>query len=97
LVAETAACVRIELMHAGAHHRPKASSRFSWARVPSASAFVTFRLYRRDMHGVIHVEILRFPTSESRMHIACELLKARGRLLNLVDGIDLRILGVIEA
>jgi hypothetical protein len=84
-------------MHAGALHRPKASSRFSWARIPSASAsaFVTFRLYRKDENLVLHCEQLRFESTASRAHIASELLKARRRLLNLVDDIDLKILGVI--
>ena len=81
-------------MKALAHRPPKKSDGFSWARVPTASGGVTYRLYRCDMKGALHAEVLRFPAGESRQQIQAVLRTARHKLRDSVDDIDLHFLGV---
>lgn len=83
-------------MHHAAHHRPKQTAPFSWTRIPETHGVVLFRLYRRDMRGVLHYELHRFPITTPRAEIACSLLQARKRLREFVDEIDLKIMGVTQ-
>lgn len=82
-------------MRHGSHHRPKQTCGFNWTRIPETHGTVCFRLYRRDMRGVLHYELLRRPITTPRREIACDLLKARKRLRELVDDLDLQFMGVI--
>lgn len=73
---------------------PKKTRGFSWARVPTANGGVTYRLYRHDLQGALHAEVLRFPAGESRQQIQAVLRTARHKLRDSVDDIDLHFLGV---
>lgn len=69
---------------------------FSWARIPQDSGGVLYRLYRRDMRGVLHVELLPFSSDWEccRCVVARRLREARHRLRDTVDDIDLEIMGL---
>lgn len=69
---------------------------FSWARIPQQNGGVLYRLYRRDMRGVMHATILPYPVNADRTEIAGELRLERHRLRNTVDEIDLEIMGVTQ-
>ena len=66
---------------------------FSYARIP-VSGGVVYRLFRRDQDHVLHAELLSFHPDCERRLIARDLRKARRRLRDRVDEIDLRIMGV---
>lgn len=74
--------------------RPTGSGSFSWARIVDRPGVVTYRLYRRDLHGVLHCEWNTIAAGEQRWYIALWLRGARKTLRDLVDEIDLSILGV---
>jgi hypothetical protein len=75
--------------------RPTGRGSFSWGRVPSLTGGVTYRLFRRDVKGALHVEMKRFdPEHHERHDIARELIVMRRRLRETVDALDLKFLGV---
>lgn len=77
------------------HKRPNPHSRFSWGRVLGDNGSVTYRLFRRDIRGALHVEMKRFsPDDFERADIALALNAMRHVLRNRVDELDLKFLGV---
>lgn len=77
------------------HKRPNPHSRFSWGRVPSLAGGVTYRLFRRDVKGALHVEMKRFePGHFERSDIAPVLNAMRHALRDRVDELDLKFMGV---
>jgi hypothetical protein len=74
--------------------QPRNRNGFCWVRVIRDGA-ITYRLFRRDLRGVTHYEFHTFRT-EPRQVVACTLMEARHRLRNLVDDIDLKLLGVSD-
>ena len=67
---------------------------FSYARIPMDGGGVTYRLFRRDMRRALHAELCNFKPDCERRLIAQQLRKARRRLRETVDEIDLEIMGV---
>lgn len=77
------------------HKRPNPSTRFSWGCVPSLAGGVTYRLFRRDMKGALHVEMRRFePDHVERHDVARKLNAMRHSLRDRVDELDLKFMGV---
>ena len=68
---------------------------FSYARIPMDGG-VTYRLFRRDMSRALHAELCPFHPDCDRRVIAQQLRKARRRLRETVDEIDLEIMGVTQ-
>lgn len=79
----------------GTLRRPNASSRFSWSK-KLAGFGVSYSLFRRSLQRRCHVRIQTFPADASRAAIARQLKRMRRDLLDEVDAIDLRYLGVTE-
>lgn len=75
------------------HKQPTTCRRFSWGRIPHESG-CTWRLFRRDIDGRVYMSGLDFRAGTSRAVIAGDLLKARHRLRDRVDEIDLAALGL---
>lgn len=75
---------------------PSHRGAFSFARIPVQGGGVIYRLFRRDMHRVLHCEMRNFHPDYPRQSAARDLNESRHRLRNLVDGIDLKFLGVIQ-
>lgn len=67
---------------------------FSYSRIPTDGGGVMFRLFRRDMRRVLHAESLPFHPDCTRKLIADTLRKARRRLRDQVDEVDLKLMGV---
>lgn len=64
---------------------PKKSSGFSWGRFPMGdTGVVSYRLFRRDLAGQLHIHLLDF-RGESRQQMARRLATARHELRNRVD------------
>jgi hypothetical protein len=75
--------------------RPRAMGKFSYGRVPSLTGGVTYRLFRRDDKGALHVEMKRFePDHFERADIAPILKAMRHALRDRVDELDLKFMGV---
>jgi hypothetical protein len=57
---------------------------------------VIYRLFRRDLRRVLHVEMHTFGRDWQRRAIAERLRQMRHRLRNTVDEIDLALMGVTQ-
>ena len=69
---------------------PKKTGGFSFGRFPSeCGTYVTFRLFRRDHRGALHMEARTFFTSADPTYIAKVLRHAKRQLRDRVDEIDL--------
>lgn len=74
---------------------PKRNGGFSWGRFPTTDGdFITWRLFRRDMGGRVHIKILTFTAKDTRSLIASRVRAACHRLRDQVDEIDLAAMGV---
>ncbi|WP_102945269.1 hypothetical protein [Stenotrophomonas sp. VV52] len=75
---------------------PKRNDGFSWGRFPVGSTgTVTYRLFRRDHKGALHMSILNFyPARDRRADIAVALRHACHQLRDRVDEINLAAMGV---
>lgn len=73
---------------------PQRNGGFSWGRVLPDDNTVTYRLFRRDHSGALHVSQLTFDVLVSRRAIANDLRRARYKLRDKVDEIDLAAMGV---
>lgn len=74
---------------------PGKNGGFSWGRFPADDArSVTWRLFRRDQRGVLHIATRTFLPGQTRAEIAAALNLARHRLRDRVDEIDLALMGV---
>lgn len=78
-------------MRPHAHRHPKSTPGFSWARIPEDDA-CTWRLFRRDHRGKLHMFSLRYAPASDRQAIAGALRHARRLLRDRVDEIDLAAL-----
>ena len=73
--------------------QPAPTRRFAWGRVPADNA-CTWRLFRRDLHGRVHMAAVTFAVGTPRREIADALRRARRALLDRVDTIDFAALGI---
>jgi len=85
------------------HKRPTGKGTFSYGRVPcvdtrefGAVTSISYRLFRRDQNGKLHPKFFNFAADTDRAEIAKTLNEARHQLRNLVDDIDLKLLGVSD-
>ena len=77
------------------HHRydrrlPKRTEGFAWGRSIDkvlGGHVLTYRLFRRDLGGKLHIETRTFQLTDHRRHIALQLLIARRVLRERVDAI----------
>ncbi|QNH21201.1 hypothetical protein HEP73_02113 [Xanthomonas sp. GW] len=74
--------------------KPQRNGGFSWGRVLLSDTTVTYRLFRRDHSGHCHFWPLEFDAATPRRLIANELRRARHKLRDKVDEIDLAAMGV---
>jgi hypothetical protein len=79
----------------GTYHQPTKNRRFSWSK-KLVGYGLTYSLFRRSLPGRVHARIETFPADASRSAIARRLKRMRRELLDEVDAIDLRFLGVTE-
>jgi hypothetical protein len=75
---------------------PKHRGIFSYARIPMDSGGIVYRLFRRDIKRALHCKMCTFHPNYPRASRARDLNKARHQLCDLVDDIDLKLLGVSE-
>lgn len=74
---------------------PGHHGKFSYARIPHPeSSGVTYRLFRRDDSGRLHYLAWNFKRDCPIRQAAEDLNIARHQLRDLVDGIDLKLMGV---
>lgn len=76
--------------------QPKKTGGFSWGRSVSAAGLVTWRLFRRDQRGALHLKQISPNTEWSRDVIAGQINRARHALRDQVDVIDLALMGVTQ-
>lgn len=74
---------------------PRKTRGFSWARLVDDHG-VTYRLTRGDVRGRLYAEQRLFGKTCERSVIASVIRSARRRLLDTVDEISLKQLGVTE-
>lgn len=74
---------------------PRRNWGLSWGRFQTEDgSAVTYRLWRRDYTGALHVESRRFFTGTEPAHIARVLRSLKRQLRDRVDAIDLQAMGV---
>lgn len=73
--------------------RPKPSTRFSWSRTPVEGGTL-YRLFRRDFTRRVHFKQITLQEGMSRSEFACALRKLHHVLLDEVDAVDFKLLGV---
>lgn len=64
---------------------------FSWSRSLTEIG-VVYRLFRRDLHGALHMQTLSALASEPRQVVAAALRIVKRSLRDQVDEIDLQIM-----
>ena len=87
------------------HHRydrglPKRTEGFAWGRSIDkvlGGHVLTYRLFRRDLAGKLHIETRTFKLTDHRRFIAMELLKARRVLRERVDRIGYALIEAEQA
>lgn len=87
------------------HHRydrrlPKRTEGFAWGRSIDkvlGGHVLTYRLFRRDLAGKLHIETHTFQLTDHRRFIAMELLKARRVLRERVDAIGYALIEAEQA
>jgi len=89
----------LKASHVTQRRQPAKGRRFAWARIPAAgdgefTRYTTWRLFRRDLHRRVHTVEMHVGHSWPRPRIAAELRRARRELLEHVDRIDLKHLGL---
>jgi len=79
------------------HRQPKRTKGFSWGRAPTACGqMVTYRLFRRDLAGALHMQTVLAYCSDPAATTARRLIRARHTLRDRVDTLDLAAMGVTE-
>ncbi|KMM77046.1 hypothetical protein ACP93_02455 [Xanthomonas sp. NCPPB 1128] len=73
---------------------PRRNGGFSWGRVLPSEQTVTYRLFRRDLTGALHCSMHTFHAATPRRAIANDLRRARHKLRDRVDEIDLATMGI---
>lgn len=76
--------------------RPNAERRFTWSKHAGPEGRETYRLFRRSLQRRVHMHTATFGPADDRSVRARVLRIMRKRLLDEVDAIDLRFLGVIK-
>lgn len=87
------------------HHRydrrlPKRTEGFAWGRTIDkvmGGHALTYRLFRRDLRGALHISTLQFSLADHRRHIALQLLIARRQLREKVDAIGYALIEAEQA
>jgi len=87
------------------HHRydrrlPKRNEGFAWGRSIDkvlGGHVLTYRLFRRDLAGKLHIETRTFKLTDHRRFIGMELLKARRVLRERVDAIGYALIEAEQA
>lgn len=87
------------------HHRydrrlPKRTEGFAWGRSIDrvmGGHVLTYRLFRRDLAGKLHIETRTFKLTDHRRFIGMELLKARRVLRERVDRIGYALIEAEQA
>lgn len=87
------------------HHRydrrlPKRTEGFAWGRSIDkvlGGHVLTYRLFRRDLRGALHISTLQFALTDHRAHIALQLRKARNELAAKVDAIGYALIEAEQA
>jgi hypothetical protein len=74
---------------------PRGHLGFSWARFKLQGG-VTYRLFRRDVHGKLYGVSETFDFHTERTHIAAAVRRMRNSFRDRVDAIVLQQLGVAE-
>lgn len=75
---------------------PKKTGGFSFGRFPSeCGTYVTFRMFRRDHTGRLHVEIRQFSREQPVDEVAAHLWHARIRQREFVDSLQLEAWGMV--
>lgn len=77
------------------NRQPSKRNRFCWSRI-ALDGCVTYRLFRRDYTGRIHPKKVEIVQPMPRGMIAERVNEARRALLDHVDNIDLKLLGVSD-
>jgi hypothetical protein len=77
-------------------HQPTKNRRFSWSKKVGAGMRPQYMLFRRSLLNRVHMRTETFPADASRSSIARTLKRMRRELLDEVDAVDLRFLGVTE-
>lgn len=81
-------------MKAEATKEPRRTRGFSWGRAFNHEGVMVWRLFRWDIHGKLHCEILKIDMRSRRGWIAQQLCTARHALRDRVDSIDLAAMGI---
>lgn len=87
------------------HHRydrrlPKRTEGFAWGRTIDkvmGGHALTYRLFRRDLKGALHIETRAFSLTDHRRHIALQLLIARRQLREKVEAIGYALIEAEQA
>lgn len=80
----------------GTIHQPTKNRRFSWSKKVGAGLRVQYMLFRRSLVNRAHMRTETFPADASRSSIARTLKRMRRELLDEVDAVDFRYLGITE-
>ena len=74
---------------------PKKTGGFSFGRFPSeCGTYVTFRVFRRDHTGRLHVASRQFFRDDSAAEVAAHLWRARILQREFVDSLQLQAWGI---
>ncbi|WP_414555736.1 hypothetical protein [Stenotrophomonas forensis] len=79
---------------------PKRTEGFAWGRSIDkvlGGHVLTYRLFRRDLAGKLHIETRTFKLTDHRRFIGMELLKARRVLRERVDAIGYALIEAEQA
>lgn len=80
-----------------ARRAPKRNGGFSWGRLATFDgAFITWRLFRRDHSGALHMRAMTFAATEAPARVAKRLRRACHQLRDKVDEIDLAAMYAAE-
>jgi len=74
---------------------PQRNGGFSWGRFIDDYS-ITYRLFRRDHRGALHLKCLTYGLHVTRATIAADLMRAKRQLRDRVDEIDLQAMGVAQ-
>lgn len=78
------------------HRHPRGNGAFSWGCIPGDGR-VTYRLFRRSLSGRVFMEARTFHFEAApRAAIARTVWRMRINLRDVVDAVDLALLGVTE-
>jgi len=79
---------------------PKRTEGFAWGRSIDkvlGGHVLSYRLFRRDLAGKLHIHTCTFQLNDHRRHIALQLLIARRQLREKVDAIGYALIEAEQA